>query len=284
MKLNCVELGLGGGTLLQVANRSLTQMMSYLIDTPDGKTVMIDGGNCCEEDGRHLYELLCDRGKKVDLWIITHAHADHYGALMWLWENLPDSEIVIEKLCLHFPSREWLATREDYQYTQRFFKVLDEQTIPIIKPDAGDVIECGGMSFEVVSVPEEYQEYPSINATSIIVVAHFPKEDVLFLSDFDKHAQEEFLRKHDISAIRKDIVQMAHHGQKGVDRSFYELIRPRICLYTAPQWLWENNRYRCTDPATAGTGRFETLLTRQWMEELGAEASYTHAEGDYLFR
>lgn len=284
MKLNCVDLGLGGGSLLQVANRSLTQMMSYLIDTPEDKTVLIDGGHHCAEDGLHLYELLCERNKTVDLWIITHAHVDHYGAMMWLYENMPDADIRIKKICFHFPTKQWLEMRENTPYTQRLFNMLDNQTATIITPRAGDILECGGMTFEIVSVPEEYQEYPTVNSTSMIVVAHFPKEDVLFLGDFDKHAQNEFLRKHDPATIRKDIVQMAHHGQMGVDRSFYELIKPRICLYTAPQWLWENNRYRCNDPATAGTGPFETLLTRKWMEELGAEASYTHAEGDYIFR
>lgn len=85
MKLNNVKLDLGGGNLLQITNRTYIQMMSYLIDTPDGKTIMIDGGHRCAEDAEHMYNLLKERGGKVDLWIITHAHDDHlahcYGYL-----------------------------------------------------------------------------------------------------------------------------------------------------------------------------------------------------------
>ena len=58
---NKVHLGFGGGSMLQVANRTHTQMMSYLIKTPDGKTVMIDGGNVKRDgDAKHLYELLSE--------------------------------------------------------------------------------------------------------------------------------------------------------------------------------------------------------------------------------
>lgn len=283
MKLNKVYLGLGGGSLLQVANRSLTQMMSYIIDTPEGNVIVIDGGFYCEEDAKCLRELLIERGKKVDLWLMTHAHDDHFGALLWLLENCPNFDIVIQKLVYNFPPLKWLVATEKSMYTDRFLTAVEKQGICVHIPQAGEVISCGGMSIEIVSVPEEYEEYPTINATSIVTVAHFPKRDVLFLADFDVHGQEEFLRKHNPETIRKDIVQMAHHGQGGVDFFFYQLIRPKICLYTAPRWLWENNRYRCTDPASAGTGPFTTLETRRWMEELGVEQSFTHAEGDYIF-
>ncbi|MBQ8230985.1 MAG: MBL fold metallo-hydrolase [Lachnospiraceae bacterium] len=282
MKLNRADLGLGGGSLLQVANRSLTQMMSYIIDTPDGNVIVIDGGHCCEVDATYLYELLAERGKKVDLWLMTHAHVDHLGALLWLFENCLNFDIVIEKMVYKFPPVEWLAERKDDGCTARFLEAIKTWNIPTYTPQAGELLTCGGMSLEIVSVPEEYENYPTINATSIITVAHFPKRDVLFLADFDIHGQDEFLRKHDPESIRKDIVQMAHHGQGGVDFSFYKLIHPKICLYPTPQWLWENNKYRCTVPASAGTGPFTTLETRQWMEELGVEQSLTHAEGDYV--
>ena len=42
---NKVQLGLGGGSLFQAANRSHIQSMMYMIETPEGKTVFIDSGN-----------------------------------------------------------------------------------------------------------------------------------------------------------------------------------------------------------------------------------------------
>ena len=49
------NLDLGGGTLSQIANRSRTQMMSYIVDCPEGGTIVIDGGMYCSEDADELY-------------------------------------------------------------------------------------------------------------------------------------------------------------------------------------------------------------------------------------
>ena len=76
MKKKYIDVGLGGGRLIQIANRTLTQMMSYIIDTPEGNVIVIDGGNYCAEDSEALYEYLAERGKRVDMWFITHAHDD----------------------------------------------------------------------------------------------------------------------------------------------------------------------------------------------------------------
>ena len=66
MNLLTYDLDLGGGSLLQSANRSNEQMMSYIIDCPEGGTIVIDGGTYCEGDANHLYKEL--------------EKSDHYGS------------------------------------------------------------------------------------------------------------------------------------------------------------------------------------------------------------
>ncbi len=282
MKLNKVDLGLGGGSLLQIANRTLTQSMSYIIDTPKGRVIVIDGGNDCDEDSDNLYKELTKRDKKVDLWIITHAHSDHLGAITRIMEK-EDFDIKIKRFCYNFPDTEWLMTQEDSELNARFLNCVKRLEIDVVTPRKEQIIGVDKIFFEFISVPSDYKKHENINGTSIIFLVHFPKRDVLFTGDFDVTAEEEFFEHCDASKLRCDIVQMPHHGQNGVDRAFYELIMPKICLYTTPQWLWENNRYKRTDPETAGKGPFSTLETRAWMEELGAEQSYAHKDGDYLF-
>ena len=283
MEKRYIELGLGGGRIIQIANRTLTQMMSYVIDTPEGNVIVIDGGNNCAEDAQGLYEYLCERGKKVDYWFMTHAHSDHIGAMLYLMENgLFDIEV--GTLCFNFPSLEWLSTKDDFEVDKRFLQKVGESNIPVKTVQIGDIIECGSLKIEVICVPGDYVKYAtSINSTSIIFKVYFKGAEVLFTGDFDVSAQADFLERCDPAKLKCDILQMPHHGQNGIDRSFYELMRPRICLYTAPQWLWENNNYRCLDPETVGKGPFTTLQTRRWMDELGAEASYTLADGDCIF-
>ena len=52
------DLDLGDGRLWQIANRSRSQMMSYILDCPDGETIVIDGGMYCDEDADKLYSEL----------------------------------------------------------------------------------------------------------------------------------------------------------------------------------------------------------------------------------
>ena len=278
---NTFDLGLGGGSLLQVANRTPIQMMSYIIDCPNGGVIVIDGGNALKDEAEHLYSLLEKRGRHVDYWFFTHAHRDHYGALVYLIEN-DMLDIKIGKLVYDFPSLEWLET-VDSDCAPRFFAAMEKASINTVTPKAGEVFECGGIFVEIISGLLDYKDFPNINPTSIIFKVHFPKRDVLFLGDFDKNGEDSFKKTYDVNKLRCDIVQMPHHGQNGITRSFYELIMPKYCLYTAPDWLWENNLYGINDPETKGKGPFTTLETRRWMEELGAKESFHLGQGDWLF-
>ena len=231
MTLNKLHVGLGGGSLLQISARTLTQMMSYVITTPNGKCIVIDGGNKCPEDALALYEEIAKHGKRVEFWYITHAHSDHIGALTYLMENMESFDIDIGSMCFNFPDEEWLRQGSfgiDAEMTFDFLRLLNEKNIPIKKVVTGDIIECDGTRVEILHHPEDYQGYKNINSTSIIFKLSFPQRDVLFTGDFEAPAQPEFMAKRDPSKLRCDILQMPHHGQNGVNRQFYELVMPKI--------------------------------------------------------
>ena len=85
--MNKVHLDLGGGKLYQFSGKNGRQMMSYLIETPDGRLIMIDGGQYCDEDADFLEGFLINKGGRISAWFITHAHDDHFGALLRLLER-----------------------------------------------------------------------------------------------------------------------------------------------------------------------------------------------------
>ena len=76
MERSILDVDLGGGFVLQYANRDPYQMMGYLLKTPEGKTIVIDGGRQEGADAAYLHELILKEGGRVDLWLITHAHDD----------------------------------------------------------------------------------------------------------------------------------------------------------------------------------------------------------------
>ena len=277
------NLDLGGGTLSQIANRSRTQMMSYIVDCPEGGTIVIDGGMYCSEDADELYRRLEARKKRVDLWFFTHCHMDHYGAWLKLMEE-GRFDLDVKALCFAFPDKAWLMTKEDREYTERFYAALERYALPVVTPRAGDVFSCGGISVEVLNEPIAYENYPSINPTSIILRMNFPKKSVLFLGDFDRWAEKDYREHFSVEKLRCDVVQMAHHGQGGVSREFYAQIAPKYCLYPTPAWLWENNTRSFGSPETRGEGIFRTMETRLWMAELRVIESFHMGYGDWIFR
>lgn len=280
MNLNRVHLNLGGGSILQIANRTHTQMMSYIITTPDGKIMVLDGGTYSEGDGLYLYNKLKECGKKVDLWIISHAHDDHYGALGWMLNNIQNFDIEISRLYYSFPPTEWHNRMDpsEIDAIRWFYEGVEKQGLKPYTLTVGTTLLCGQLKIDVLTDGKDYQNYNSVNDTTSVLRVHFPKNDVLFLGDLGKDKGYDVINTIPHELLRCDIVQMAHHGQNGADKAFYEVVKPKICLYTAPDWLWDNN-----DGGGKGSGPWATLETRKWMEELGANASFPIAFGDYLF-
>ena len=69
-------------------------------------------------------------------------------------------------------------------------------------------------------------------------------------------------------------VQMAHHGQDGVDYSVYSAIAPKACLWSTARWLWTNNA-----GGGYGTGPFKTFGVRCFMEDLGVKHHFVQKDG-----
>lgn len=276
MERSILDVNLGGGFVLQYANRDPYQMMGYLLKTPEGKTIVIDGGRQEGADAAYLHELILKEGGRVDLWLITHAHDDHFSALSCILRDMDELDFEIGDMRICFPPAEWLKTVENgqpYDPAVEFLEGLQKHGIETAPLRRGDVIECGGLSIDVMHDCENYVNYHCVNDTGAVLRVHYPNRDILFLADIEIPAAKEMMERYTPEQLRCDIVQLAHHGQNGAHREFYELVRPKIALYTAPMWLWTNN---------GGSGPYKTLETRRWMQELGVLLSCPHAHGDFL--
>lgn len=277
MNFNRVHLNLGGGKLYQFSNKNRVQMMSYLIEAPTGELIMIDGGNPCDEDADFLESVLLEKGGHISAWFITHAHDDHFGALLRLMER-GKLNFTVDCLYFDFPTLDWIAKTESNstRSVSDFTEQVKKHGLKVLPIGKGDCIEAG-IKIEALNSLGDYESYPSINDTSIVLLAHFPKRSVLFLADLAEAGQKALINESG-NKLRCDIVQMAHHGQRGVNFEMYSLIAPKICLYTAPDWLWDNDNGGGFD-----SGPWLTVKTREWMERLGAQASFPAAFSDYEF-
>lgn len=100
---------------------------------------------------------------------------------------------------------------------------------------------------------------------------------MVFLGDLARAGGAQLMADRDLGALKCTMVQMAHHGQSGVDYEVYKALRPSVCLWPTPQWLWDND-----NGGGAGSGIWRTMETRNWMVRLGVKTNYCIKDGDQV--
>ena len=259
-------------TLWQFPNRQNPQMMCYVLRTSNGQTIVFDGGR--KYDVPYLVDLLkkeCDG--KVDAWFLTHAHNDHCGALADILLNSPDA-IEIKDLYYNFPEQEWLDTYEesDKAFTAVIFDGLAKFK-GAKKPEPGQTFEYGPLKMECLNDFDLSLHMNAINNSSICYRLDVAGKSILILGDLGYEGGDRVLEAQR-DKLDCDFCQMAHHGQQGVRRSFYEAVKPRFTLWPTPDWLWRNDSGKGD-----GSGPFKTLDTRSWCAELGVEQYFVSKDG-----
>lgn len=254
---------------------SFCQMFGAVIRTPD-KTLVIDGGTMW--DAPQLAGFLKERcSAHVDAWLLTHAHHDHIGALWGVLREHP--EISVDRIYLHFPARtdlmachSWL--KEEPDIWRFFFDTMEGGDPRFVTVKRGDTFRVDDVTVTVMRTynPEIRANY--INNSSTVYRIQGPKASVLILGDLGVEAGEETMALCAAEELQTDYTQMAHHGQSGVSRAFYEYIRPNRCIWPTPAWLWDNDKGGGFD-----TGPWQTVRTREWMAELGVTEHFVEKDG-----
>lgn len=263
--------------LYQLPPNSHCQMMSYVLQTAEGRLVVIDGG--CRPDGEALLRFLEKlRGPRptVAAWFLTHAHDDHIGALTELLEHHRE-EFTVERILCNLPPLAWTQAVESVaaHANREHGPLLAAAGDKIAAVSAGERISVDEMVFRVLRVPDLNLTVNPLNNSSIVLrLTVEGGRTVLFVGDLGVEAGEALLRELPPEDIRAEVVQMAHHGQQGVTKAFYEAVAPRVCLWPTPDWLWDNRQRR-----GQGSGPWKTLETRSWMEELGVREHIVSKDG-----
>lgn len=268
-------------TLYMLHEQSRSQMMSYILQTKEGNLIVIDGG--VRRDAEHLQDMLMQLGGPepvVDLWLLTHPHEDHIDALLEIFSK--QSPIRIKKIYDHFLSRKFYDNYAE-------FEVMSKQSLKEYNqwkakyPDMfydfeqGQVLIVGSAKIRVLHVPDESITCNAYNNSSVVFCVDAEEQRILFTGDLGKEAGDRVVSMLPGEELRADFVQMAHHGQNGVNKSFYEAVTPAACLWNTPAWLWNNDAGEGYN-----TGPWGTIEVRGWMDELGVKKHFVSKDGDQV--
>ena len=265
-----------GGSLSLLSDYDNRQMLSMIIQDKNGALVVIDGG--WDIDADHLSDVLLSKGGHVSAWFITHPHSDHAGALVKILNN-PDRKVTIDHIYYSLADQSWYDKVEPSrsQLVNEFRSALSslpDESLHSVKK--GEEFQIGEIKAKVLNDPY-LLDATSVNNSSVAYKFFLNNVSILVLGDMGPEAGSLLYEETSASDLKSDIVQMAHHGQYGVNREVYAAINPSIALWPCPLWLWNND-----NGGGIGSGDWKTLETRQWMQELGVKVNYCIKDGDQI--
>ena len=207
--------------LLHIDFLDVGQGDSALITTPDGTTVLIDGGGrpnidwnaaddaepAFERDtgsigervvSEYLWSLGLDR---VDYILPTHADADHIDGLNDVARNFRVRGAIVAR-----------TPADDAEYS-RFATTMKEVGVPIERVGAGDALRFGEVAAEVLWPPSSADAtQPYRNNDGLVLRVRYRDKTFLFLADIEKEAEAALLKS--AADLHTDVVKVAHHGSR----------------------------------------------------------------------
>lgn len=259
--------------IIQLHNSTISQMMGFILITKHGKMIVVDGGT--EGDAPEFKKVVKENGGHIDFWLLTHPHHDHHDVFCNLSEH-PDPEITVD--CVYYsPAPEDFTERDKDQTINDIIHLraaMANTPYPVHILKAGEQFTADNVTIDILRVVNQSMKEDFINNLSVVYKLTEKLDSgkvfkMIFLGDLGVRGGEELLSlyQYDLSVLKADGVQMAHHGQNGVDFPVYQAIAPTYTFWPTPDWLWTNT----PGGWEPGTGPWKTLEVRAWMESLGAK-------------
>lgn len=257
-------------TLWQLPPQTHSQILSYVIQTTHGRLIVIDGG--VTGDASYLDAFLIARGGEVEAWFITHPHPDHIEALTEILNKY--KAIKINRIYASLPTQAWVSDYEPYHLPSlnNFNTAMHNANRTPIDLAAGAKFEIDHVHIQVLGIKNPEITANAINNSSVVLRVWDTSKSVLFLADLGAEGGRKLLNGNYGKLLKSDYVQMANHGQNGVDKDVYEAVHSKYCLWPTPEWMWNNN-----DGGNAGQCTVSQVCT--WMNELGVQRNYIMKDG-----
>ncbi len=192
---------------------------SIYISTPNGKKILIDGGDNYEADFKLSNKIpyyFC----KIDLLVLTHPHYDHINGLNRILRRCKVGTIMFN----------------DVVFTSRDFSIFKSITtnLNILNVYVGDEFEIDNVKFKILWPSKDFlqNKITDINDSSIVLFLDYGDFEALLTGD----ATLNVLEKLDLNDIKNDtdgdfdLLKVPHHGSKySLAKWFYTDLKPKIC-------------------------------------------------------
>lgn len=209
------------GHEMQVHFIDVGQGDSILIESPSGKTMLIDGG--VKGAGQQIVSYLKELGiNKLDIVVATHPDADHIGGLISVLDNMPIEQFYDSGKVHTSQTFEEMLTR------------IDEKNIPYHVPKIGDDIEFDkDVNVKVLNANDQATDN---NDASIVLKMTYGNVSFLLTGDAGVALEKEMLQ-YDVKAT---VLKAGHHGSNtSSSEEFIQAVNPEVTILS----YGEDNKY-----------------------------------------
>lgn len=209
------------GHEMQVHFIDVGQGDSILIESPNGKTMLVDGG--VKGAGQQIVSYLKEIGiNKLDIVVATHPDADHIGGLIPVLDTMPIEQFYDSGKVHTSQTFEEMLTR------------IDEKNIPYHVPKTGDEIEFDKeVNVKVLNANEQATDN---NDASIVLKMTYGNVSFLLTGDAGIALEKDMLQ-YDVTAT---VLKAGHHGSNtSSSEEFVRAVKPEVTILS----YGEDNKY-----------------------------------------
>lgn len=211
-------------SLLKVNFIDVGQADCILIQLPDGKNVLIDGGN--RDDSAVIDNYLKSKSvKTIDYLIATHPHEDHIGSLPFVVKNFNIKSVYMPKAVSNTKIFEDLLSQ------------IKAKGLKINTASAGvNIIDSGDV--KLLLLAPNGAIYDETNEYSAVAKLTYKNTSFLFTGDAEAVSEGEMLKAgYDLKA---DLLKVGHHGGRtSTSMEFLKSVSPKYAVIS----VGKNNDY-----------------------------------------
>jgi len=201
---------------------------ALLLRLPKGENILIDAGGLAYSDfdigERVLAPALLGEGvRKIETFILTHPHPDHYAGMNALLDIFHPQEILWNgENLLDFGFQNFLGEAEKEGVR---LKKVNERT---------PVWEKSGVRFRILSPRADtyFSQKPdsaTINNHSLVLELEYKEFRLILAGDIQKETEERLFKEEKLTKV--DLLKVPHHGSDTSSTiDFLQALKPRVAL------------------------------------------------------